>query len=78
MEKRLKEKNVKYMKRTLDAEDGNTMDQIFFNDPDGFMVEICNCDNLKLVPTDSLSKIMLPMDRHIPPVETNQNDHDHA
>ncbi|RZB93382.1 hypothetical protein D0Y65_024978 [Glycine soja] len=40
MEKKLKEKNVKYMKRTLEREDGTTMDQIFFNDPDGFMVEI--------------------------------------
>ncbi|XP_020215153.1 uncharacterized protein LOC109799075 [Cajanus cajan] len=73
MEKKLKEMNVKYMKRTLETEDGKAMDQIFFNDPDGFMVEICNCENLKLVPADSLSKIMLPMDRHTPPVETNQS-----
>jgi catechol 2,3-dioxygenase-like lactoylglutathione lyase family enzyme len=42
MEKKLKEMNVKYKKRTLDAEDGTTMDQLFFNDPDGFMIEICN------------------------------------
>ncbi|KAK7407707.1 hypothetical protein VNO78_09729 [Psophocarpus tetragonolobus] len=78
MEKKLKEKDVKYMKRSVDAEDGRTIDQIFFNDPDGFMVEICNCENLKLVPADSLSKLKLPMDRHTPPVETNCNYHDAA
>lgn len=61
-------KDVKYMKRSLETDDGTAMDQIFFNDPDGFMVEICNCENLKLVPADSLSKIKLPHDRHIPPV----------
>ncbi|QCD88971.1 uncharacterized protein LOC114168176 [Vigna unguiculata] len=71
MEKKLKEMNVRYMKRNLEAEDGTRMEQIFFNDPDGFMVEICNCENLKLVPAESLSKIKIPMDRHTPPVETN-------
>lgn len=75
MEKKLKEMNVKYMKRNLETEGGTTMDQIFFNDPDGFMVEICNCENLKLVPAGSLGRIKLPMDRHTPPIETNQSDH---
>ncbi|KAL5129627.1 hypothetical protein HKD37_12G032897 [Glycine soja] len=54
--------------------EGSEMDQIFFDDPDGFMVEICYCENMKLAPSDSLSKIKLPMDRHTPPVETNQNN----
>ncbi|GAU46028.1 hypothetical protein TSUD_268700 [Trifolium subterraneum] len=81
MEKKLKEMNVKYKKRTLDAEDGTMMDQLFFNDPDGFMVEICNCENLKLIPANSRAnsrgKIKLPTDRHTPPVETaNKNEHD--
>ncbi|KAK7312110.1 hypothetical protein VNO77_35710 [Canavalia gladiata] len=67
MEKKLNDMNVKYMKRKLEAEDGTTMDQIFFKDPDGFMVEICNCENLKLVPADSSSNIKLPTDRHNPP-----------
>ena len=30
--------------------------------------------DMKLVPADLLSKIKLPMDRHNPPVETNQNN----
>ncbi|KDP43609.1 hypothetical protein JCGZ_16896 [Jatropha curcas] len=72
MEKRLKEFNVKYMKRTVD-EHGTKIDQLFFNDPDGFMIEICNCENLKLVPAASLGKIKLPMDRHTPPVEVQSN-----
>ncbi|KAJ0621684.1 hypothetical protein HanRHA438_Chr01g0010771 [Helianthus annuus] len=24
--------------------------RLFFHDPDGFMIEICNCDNLPVVP----------------------------
>ncbi|KAK2379720.1 putative lactoylglutathione lyase [Trifolium repens] len=61
----------------IQSKDGTTMDQLFFNDSDGFMVEICNCENLKLIPANSRGKIKLPMDRHTPPVETdNQNEHD--
>lgn len=78
MEEKLKGMNVKYMKRTLEEEDGTSIDQIFFNDPDGFMVEICNCENLKLTPAGSLGKIKLPLDRRTPPLETNQNDHHDA
>lgn len=70
--------NVRYKKRTLEAEDGTTMDQLFFNDPDGFMVEICNCENLKLIPAGSQGNIKLPTDRHTPPMETNQNEDDNA
>jgi hypothetical protein len=71
MEEKLKELNIKYMKRAVeDEENGTRIDQLFFNDPDGFMIEICNCENLKLVPAGSLGKIKLPFDRHNPPVET--------
>jgi hypothetical protein len=53
------------------------MDQLFFNDPDGFMVEIGNCENLKLIPANSRGKIMLPRDRLTPPVDAdNQYEHD--
>ena len=66
------------MKRTVEDKDNNTsIDQLFFNDPDGFMVEICNCENLKLVPAGSLGKIRLPSDRHNPPVEL-ENSPDNA
>ena len=50
MEQKLKEMNANYMKRTINEEEGAPIDQLFFNNPDGFMVELCNCKNLELVP----------------------------
>ncbi|XP_059457754.1 glyoxylase I 4-like [Corylus avellana] len=49
VEKKLKEMGIKYA-RAMVEEGGIHVDQIFFHDPDGFMVEICNCDNLPVVP----------------------------
>ncbi|XP_022991929.1 lactoylglutathione lyase [Cucurbita maxima] len=71
MEERLKELEVKYMRRTLDEENGESIEQLFFNDPDGFMIEICNCENLKVVPAGSSGRIRLPAGRHNPPLESN-------
>ncbi|XP_022953340.1 lactoylglutathione lyase [Cucurbita moschata] len=71
MEERLKELGVKYMRRTLDEENGELIEQLFFNDPDGFMIEICNCENLKVVPAGSSGRIRLPAGRHNPPLESN-------
>lgn len=49
VEKALQESNIKYEKRLV--EDGGLyVDQLFFHDPDGYMVEICNCHNLPLIP----------------------------
>ena len=51
MEQKLKDLNIKYKKRIVeDVENWTKIDQLFFNDPDGFMIEICNGENLKLVP----------------------------
>ncbi|KAG2723059.1 hypothetical protein I3760_02G155400 [Carya illinoinensis] len=49
VEKKLKEMGIAYV-RTMAEEGGIHVDQIFFHDPDGFMMEICNCDNLPVVP----------------------------
>lgn len=46
MERKLKGMNVKYVKRTINEKEGAPIDQFFFSDPDGFMIEICNCENL--------------------------------
>ncbi|KAI4323464.1 hypothetical protein L6164_023066 [Bauhinia variegata] len=75
MDQKLKDMNVKYMKRTMEEEEDQKtkMDQIFFNDPDGFMVEICNCENLKLVPAGLLGQIKLPSHRHNSPLQTNHD-----
>ncbi|XP_072964979.1 glyoxylase I 4-like [Typha angustifolia] len=49
VEKKLGEMNIAYIKRRVE-EGGIYVDQIFFHDPDGFMIEICNCDNLPVIP----------------------------
>ncbi|KAF6994070.1 hypothetical protein CFC21_010858, partial [Triticum aestivum] len=49
VERRLKELGIPYIQRCVE-EDGIYVDQIFFHDPDGFMIEICNCDKLPVVP----------------------------
>ncbi|KAJ3697107.1 hypothetical protein LUZ61_000812 [Rhynchospora tenuis] len=71
MERRLKDVKIKYMKRTINEEEGAPIDQLFFKDPDGFMIEICNCENLELVPAGALGRIKLPGDRHNPPLQMN-------
>ncbi|KAL8125695.1 glyoxylase I 4-like [Apium graveolens] len=48
VEKKLKEMEIEYVKARVE-EGGIEVDQIFFHDPDGFMIEICNCDNLPVV-----------------------------
>ncbi|XP_009602386.1 glyoxylase I 4 [Nicotiana tomentosiformis] len=74
MVERVKQLNVKYLKRTVGEEEGAAIDQLFFRDPDGHMIEICNCENVKLVPQRSIGRIKLPFDRHIPPLELGKKD----
>ncbi|KAJ1385693.1 Vicinal oxygen chelate [Sesbania bispinosa] len=39
---------------TAVVEDGGIqVDQLFFHDPDGYMIEICNCQNLPVLPISS-------------------------
>ncbi|QCD76434.1 uncharacterized protein LOC114186926 [Vigna unguiculata] len=40
-------------------EGGIQVDQLFFHDPDGYMIEICNCQNLPVLPISSC-----PLKRH--------------
>ncbi|XP_077242979.1 glyoxylase I 4-like [Tasmannia lanceolata] len=49
VEMMLKEIKIEYVKRRVE-EGGIEVEQLFFHDPDGFMIEICNCDNLPVVP----------------------------
>ena len=49
VEKKLKEMGIHYVKARV-SDGGVHVDQIFFHDPDGFMIEICNCDNLPVIP----------------------------
>ncbi|KAL8171735.1 hypothetical protein V2J09_023539 [Rumex salicifolius] len=49
VEMKLDEMGVKH-KRARVVEGGIEVEQLFFHDPDGFMIEICNCDSLPVVP----------------------------
>lgn len=49
VEKKLKEMKIDYVQCRVE-EGGIYVDQLFFHDPDGSMIEICNCDNLPVVP----------------------------
>ncbi|KAB5540991.1 hypothetical protein DKX38_013965 [Salix brachista] len=76
LEQRLKQFNVEYTTRTMDDDrNGTRIDQLFFRDSDGYVIEICNCENLKLVPAGSLGSIKLPCDRHNPPVDLENGHH---
>lgn len=49
VEKKLKEMNIEFAKGRVE-EGGICVDQLFFHDPDGLMIEVCNCDILPVVP----------------------------
>ncbi|BBN01119.1 hypothetical protein MPTK1_2g04800 [Marchantia polymorpha subsp. ruderalis] len=49
VEEKLQESGIKYLRREVE-EGGILVDQLFFHDPDGFMIEVCNCDKLPVVP----------------------------
>jgi hypothetical protein len=49
VQRRLKEMGIRYEHRRVE-EGGIYVDQLFFHDPDGFMIEVCTCDNLPVVP----------------------------
>ncbi|KAE8668366.1 hypothetical protein F3Y22_tig00112343pilonHSYRG00205 [Hibiscus syriacus] len=47
--RKLEEIKIEYVTAVVE-EGGITVDQLFFHDPDGYMVEICNCQNLPVLP----------------------------
>ncbi|KAI3963844.1 hypothetical protein MKW92_033882 [Papaver armeniacum] len=47
VKKRLREMGMKY-ETALVEEGGIFVDQLFFHDPDGYMIEICNFDNIPI------------------------------
>ncbi|XP_020223230.1 uncharacterized protein LOC109805538 [Cajanus cajan] len=49
VENKLEEMKIEYVRATVE-ESGIQVDQLFFHDPDGFMIEICNCDSLPVIP----------------------------
>ncbi|XP_058088314.1 glyoxylase I 4-like [Magnolia sinica] len=57
--KKLEEMGINYVTAVVE-EGGVKVDQLFFHDPDGYMVEICNCDNLPILPLSSCPLKKLP------------------
>ncbi|XP_019171563.1 PREDICTED: uncharacterized protein LOC109167098 [Ipomoea nil] len=50
--KKLGDMNIEYVTAKV-KEGGVIVDQLFFHDPDGYMIEICNCHNLPVLPLSS-------------------------
>ncbi|KAJ8615309.1 hypothetical protein MRB53_034681 [Persea americana] len=61
--RKLEAMNIDYVTAVVE-EGGVKVDQLFFHDPDGYMVEICNCDNLPVLPLSAcpLKKLVYPKD----------------
>lgn len=69
VERKLQELKIKYVKRIV--EDGGIyVDQLFIHDPDGFMLEICNCENFPVEPIMGFAPACVRQPSHImsPPV----------
>ncbi|CAI9781752.1 unnamed protein product [Fraxinus pennsylvanica] len=56
---KLEEMKIEYVTAVV-REGGITVDQLFFHDPDGYMIEICNCQNLPVLPLSSCPLKNLP------------------
>ncbi|OWM79337.1 hypothetical protein CDL15_Pgr003510 [Punica granatum] len=56
---RLGEMNIEYVTAVV-KDGGITVDQVFFHDPDGHMIEICNCQNIPILPLSSSCPVRLP------------------
>ncbi|RZC66549.1 hypothetical protein C5167_010242 [Papaver somniferum] len=68
VKKRLGEMGMKY-ETALVEEGGVFVDQLFFHDPDGYMIEICNCENIPILP---LSASACPLKK--PQIQSYVND----
>ncbi|KAL0354779.1 UNVERIFIED_CONTAM: hypothetical protein Sradi_3924800 [Sesamum radiatum] len=78
VEKKLTEMGIDWVRQRVE-EGGIYVDQLFFHDPDGFMIEICNCDNIPVIPlagemVRSCSRLNLhqqpqPQQIHVPVVQ---------
>lgn len=68
--RKLEEMNIEYVTAVVE-EGGVKVDQLFFHDPDGYMVEICNCQNLPVLPLSSCPLKKLPYsnkENHVSPL----------
>ena len=59
VKKRLEEKGMRYVTALVEDE-GIKVDQVFFHDPDGYMIELCNCENIPIIPISSCTASFKP------------------
>lgn len=52
VKRKLQEMGMRYVTAVVEDE-GNKVDQVFFHDPDGYMIELCNCENIPIIPVSS-------------------------
>ncbi|XP_077220649.1 glyoxylase I 4-like [Tasmannia lanceolata] len=52
VKRKLEEMGMKYVTAVVE-EGGIYVDQLFFHDPDSYMIEICNCENFPVLPLSS-------------------------
>lgn len=52
VKRRLEEMGMRYVTAVVE-EAGTKVDQVFFHDPDSYMIEICNCDKIPILPLSS-------------------------
>ncbi|KAI3770387.1 hypothetical protein L6452_01518 [Arctium lappa] len=57
--KKLEELDIKYVTAVV-KEGGVEVNQLFFHDPDGYMIEICNCHVLPVLPISSCPLPTIP------------------
>ncbi|KAI9081273.1 hypothetical protein K1719_036773 [Acacia pycnantha] len=56
VKRRLEELGMRYVTAVVEGdEEDSSVDQVFFHDPDGYMIELCNCDNIPILPISSCS-----------------------
>ncbi|WJX74878.1 Glyoxylase I 4 [Trifolium repens] len=72
VEKYLEDMKIGYV-RAMVEENGVKVDQMFFHDPDGFMIEICNCDSLPVIPlAGEMARSCSRLNIEIMPQQINQ------
>ncbi|KAE8694015.1 B-box type zinc finger family protein [Hibiscus syriacus] len=54
VKRRLEDMGMKYVTAVVEDE-VNRVDQVFFHDPDGYMIELCNYENIPILPLASCS-----------------------
>ncbi|KAM7263884.1 hypothetical protein ACFE04_001567 [Oxalis oulophora] len=67
VKRRLEELGMRYATSVVE-DGGQRVDQVFFHDPDGYMIELCNCENIPIVPLISSDcKLPLPTSSTLTP-----------